>query len=484
MEKQEEQNHPLYRQIAERYRNAIELGALSPGQRLPSLRDLMRAHSVSLTTAVECCRYLESEGWVEARARSGYFVIEDLSKIRQAEPDAPVAEPSNDCGSQSASIAEILSMLRDHKVCVDLAAATCAPQLYPTAELRKLTMSVIRENECILTSPPPSLGNFDFKRAVARRALLRSISVSPEEVIITHGASEGLALSLRAVTKRGDAVLLESPAYYGVRQLLDSLGVEAIELPTSTQFGLLPEAVEFALREHPRVAAVVNMPTLHNPLGSSMPNETRQKLVALCAAHNIALIEDDVYAEMHPGASQLMAQKAWDRTGHVIYCSSLNKTLSPGLRLGWLLPGRWRAAIEAMQMSQSRPKEDLPQRVAARFLDSGSFDRHLKRLHAALERQRTDMISLIRETFPQHCAVQDGTAGPLLWVKLPKGTSSRGLFREALENRIRILPGAIFSESPYFDRYIRLSCGWPMTKDRASAVAKVGQFCHRLALSE
>lgn len=483
MKEEVEQHRPRYWQIAEHYRKAIELGTLSPGQRLPSLRDLMRAHSVSLSTAIESCRYLESGGWIEARARSGYFVIGDPSQIRQAELGAPVVDSSSDLDIHSASTAEVLSMLRDYEVSADLAVATCAPQLYPATELRKLMMSVMRESECILASPAPALGNADFKRALARRALSRSINVTPEEIIVTHGASEGLALALRAVTKPGDAVLLESPTYYGALQLLDSLGVEAIELPTNTKFGLLPEAVEFALREHPRVAAVVNMPTLHNPMGSSMPNESRQRLVALCASHDIALIEDDVHADLHPGAAQLRAQKAWDRTGHVIYCSSLNKTLSPGLRLGWLLPGRWRGAIEAMQMSQSRPKEDLPQRVAARFLDSSSFERHLKRLHAALERQRADMIALIRETFPEHCEVQDVNAGLLLWVKLPNGVSSRQLFRKALENRIRILPGAIFSDSSYFDSYIRLSCGWPVTKERACAVAKLGWLCHQLASS-
>lgn len=480
MEEQVEPS-PLYRQVADHYRSAIRLGTLAADQRLPSLRDMMRTHQVSLSTAVQACRCLESEGLVEARTRSGYFVVA-ASGANTSPLSARSIEASDatDVDLFSASVDELLAMARRKPIDVDLAIATCAPCLYPTAELRKLTTAVIRDDENILVSSASSSGNARLRQALARRALARGIRVAPEEVIVTHGASEGLALALRAVTRPGDAVLLESPTYYGALQLLHSLDVAAIELPTNTQHGLLPEAVEFALREQSRVAAIVNMPTLHNPLGSTMPNEARERLVALCATHGIALIEDDVYADLHPGASRLRAQKSWDRSGHVIYCASLNKSLSPGLRLGWMLGGRWHDSIETLKMAQSRPKEELQQRVAARFLESSAFDRHIRRLHRVLERQRQEMVALVGETFPAGSAVHNVDAGMLLWVKLPGGVSSRRLFSAALDQRIRIVPGAIFSSSPYFDAYIRLSCGWPLSRERVDAVAKLGQLCDDL----
>lgn len=483
MEDQIEESWPRYRQIAEQLSRAIELGTLCPDQRFPSLRQLMRSYSISLSTAVATYRLLESQGWAEARDRSGYFVVNHGNKTQLKKLNQPIVEPLTESNIRLACTADILLMMRNTEVSADFAVASCAPELYPAEELRKLMMAVIRDNERILTLATSAPSNNEFKSALARRALLRGINVSPEEIIVTHGASEGLALALRAVTKSGDAVLLESPTYYGVLQLLNSLGVKAIELPTSKTTGLLPEAVEFALREHPRVVAVVNMPTLHNPLGSTMSNDNKRKLVELCVAHKVALIEDDVYGELHPDACRLQAQKAWDKTGHVIYCSSLNKTLSPGMRLGWLLPGRWRSEIEKIQSSQSRPRDNLPQLVAARFLSSSSYDRHLKRLHASLVRMRKNMIELIRQSFPEGCEIDEANAGLILWIKLPNGVSSLELFKKALENRIRILPGAIFSGSSYFDNYIRLTYGWPLTQERAAALEKVGQLCHQLALS-
>lgn len=468
---------PLYLKIAEQYQSAIENGALKPKQRLPSLRDMMRVHGISLSTAVQACRMLEQNGWLVAHARSGYFV-RDTSDTRSHQVHELVHENAKaDQLDESSSIDSILATARHRRVDVDLSSASCAPDLYPAAELRKLTMAVMRGTPDILASPAFPLGNLAFRQAIAHRMFKRGVQVPPQSVIVNHGASEGLTFALRAVTRPGDTVLLESPTYYGVRQLLETYGVRSVELPTSSRHGLIVEAVEFALRETSRVAAIVNMPTLHNPMGSTMPNEARERLVALCTAHDIALIEDDVYADLHPDVLKLKPQKYWDRSSNVIYCSSFNKTLSPGFRLGWMLGGRWHAAIEALQMAQSRPKEELQQRVVARFLESGSYDRHIQHLHASLWRQRQELAALVQETFPENTCVHEARAGLSMWVKLPVGISSRRLFMKALENRIRVLPGAIFSSSTYFDSYIRLGCGWPLDEPRRSAIARLGQLC-------
>ncbi|ENO81846.1 GntR family transcriptional regulator [Thauera sp. 27] len=468
---------PLYQKIASHYQEAIESGALKPGQRLPSLREMTRAHGISLSTAVQACRALEETGWLEARARSGNFVRNTAHAGHHQTHELGLGTERTDQLDELLSIDAILAAARHSKVDVDLSAASCAPHLYPASELRKLAVAVMRGAPDILASSAHPLGNLAFRQAVAHRMLKRGVQVSPQSVIVNHGASEGLALALRAVARPGDAVLLESPTYYGIRQLLETFGVRSVELPTSAQCGLVVEAVEFALRETSRVVAVVNMPTLHNPTGSTMPNEARERLVSLCESHNIALIEDDVYADLHPNVLKLRPQKYWDRNGIVIYCSSFNKTLSPGFRLGWMLGGRWHATIEALSMVQSRPKEELQQRVVARFLESGSYDRHIQHVRENIWRQRQTVAALVKDAFPDGTYVHDTRAGLSMWVKLPASVSSRRLFRRALENRIRVLPGAIFSSSTYFDSYIRLGCGWPLDDERRRAISKVGQLC-------
>ena len=279
-------------------------------------------------------------------------------------------------------------------------------------------------------------------------------------------------------------IMPHSPTYYGVLQLLKSLGVRGVELPTNPRHGLLVDAVDFALRGPHRIRAVVNMPTLHNPLGSAMPDKAKQRLVEVCAAYDVAVIEDDVYADMHPGVAQLRAQKSWDTTGNVIYCSSLNKSLSPGLRLGWMLAGRWHNEIEALRMAQSRPKEELPQCIASRFLESGMYERHLKRLHVALAAQRKTLVTAVRDIFPQGTEVEDPHAGMLLWLKLPHGVSSERLFCSALGENIRLAPGRIFSRSAHFDDHVRLSCGWPLDRERIAALGTLARLCRQLMGSD
>ena len=161
--------------------------------------------------------------------------------------------------------------------------------------------------------------------------------------MLFRSATEAMNLALRAVTQPGGTVAVESPSFYGLLQIIEALGLRAIELPTSPRDGLSVEALAFALDSDPSIQAVAVMPTLHNPLGCTMPDERKAALVDLCAARGVALIEDDIYGEM--SAQPARPLKAWDQSGGVIHCNSLSKILAPGLRLGWLLAGRWQAQI-------------------------------------------------------------------------------------------------------------------------------------------
>ena len=165
--------------------------------------------------------------------------------------------------------------------------------------------------------------------------------VVPGEVTVTAGCTEALNLALRAVTRPGDTVAVESPTFFGMLQLLEALGLRALEIPTSPHTGISLEALEFALREHPDVRAVMLMPILQNPLGCTMPDAHKQRLVALCGQHDVAVIEDDIYSDTALDGVPLRPLKAFDTQGQVIHCGSLNKSLAL-LAFAWA--GCWRGA--------------------------------------------------------------------------------------------------------------------------------------------
>jgi len=467
----------LYRQLADHYQGAIEAGALAAGDRMPSVRALMRTHGVSLTTALQACRHLEGEGWLEARPRSGYFV----RRRRSARVLAPATEstatrppdPAAYVGIH-AKVSEIVARGQAAPVEVNFALAVGAPELYPVDALQRAAVRHLRRHPQTLTTMARYHGIPELKAALAKHALTQGMQAAPDEVIVTHGCIEALNLALRAVAKPGDTIAVESPTYYGLLQVLESLGLRALEIPTSPHTGLSLDALAFALEHDASIRAVVAMPTMQNPLGSTMPDDAKQRLVALCRQHDIALIEDDIYGEMSDAGTPPKAAKAWDETGHVIYCNSLNKSLAPGLRLGWMLAGRWQARVEMLKYAQTRYSEELPQQVAAEFVGSGAFERHLQRLRAVLKRQRERLAEAVAEHFPAGTRLTVPPGGMLLWIELPDGRSSERLFDAALAEGIKIAPGSMFSNSRRFDHFVRLSAGWPVDAAHEHAVQRVG----------
>ena len=482
---------PLYQRIAAHYLDAIHSGGLRVGERFPSVRTLMQRHEVSLSTALQACRFLEDQGWLQARARSGYFVQTPPARAGLRLP--PASDPTQAPGGTRlpdgaayvgihAHVSQLLAQGQRLPVRVNLATVVGPASLYPTEALQKALQQQLRRHPDTLTRQADSHGLPAFKETVVQRALARGLSgVSPQEVVVTHGCMEAMNLALRAVTQPGDTVAVESPTFYGMLQVLEALGLRALEIPTSPQTGISVDALAYALQQGPAPSAVLCMPNLHNPLGCVMPDAHKQALVELCAQHDLPLIEDDIYGDMGAGPRPLRPLKAWDRHGGVILCSSLCKTLAPGLRLGWLFGGRWQDRIEMLKYSQSRFAEELPQRAAADFLASPAFERHLKRLQHSLAQQREQMADAVAAHFPAGTRLSLPEGGMLLWLQLPDAVPADALFHRALAEGIRIAPGSMFSNGRRFDHHLRLSCGDPHTPEIAGAVRRLGQLAAALA---
>jgi DNA-binding transcriptional MocR family regulator len=295
---------------------------------------------------------------------------------------------------------------------------------------------------------------------------------------------EALNLALRAVAQAGDTIAVESPSFYGLLQVLEALGLRALEIPTSPQTGISIDALELAIQTDDSIKAVVVVPHLQNPLGSIMPDAHKQRLVQLCQASAITLIEDDTYSELvnesKRGDAPLRAMKSWDTTGNVIYCASLHKILAPGMRLGWMAAGRWQARVEMLKFTQSRSNEELSQLAAADYIASPAYDRHLRRLRATLQVQRQRTAETIASHFPAGTRLTVPDGGLSLWVELPQQLSSKRVFDAALKEQILVSPGLMFSNSLRFDAFLRISCGWPVDTEVEQALRRLGQIVTRL----
>ncbi|WP_144638622.1 PLP-dependent aminotransferase family protein [Bordetella genomosp. 13] len=450
----------LYLRVAAHYRRAIDTGVLAPGDRLPSVRSLMQSHHVSLSTAVQACRRLEEEGLVEARPRSGYFVLRPRRPVL-----APIAEPEVLRTPDPAQyvgihdrVSAFIAKCESQGCGANFALAAPPAEFLPVEPLKQAMMRALRRSPEMLCSRVPPQGHPALRTVLARRALEFGVQTHADEVIVTHGCIEAINLALRAVAQPGDVIAVESPTYFGLLQVLESLGMRALEIPTRPQHGLSVDALELALQAYPEIRAVVTIPNHHNPLGCVMPDADKARLVALCEQRGVPLVEDDTYGALGDNGAPT-ALKAWDGTGNVIYCASMHKTLAPGMRLGWMLGGRWRHRIDMLKYAQTRPNEPLGQVAAADVMSSKSFDRHLARLRSRLRAQREEMADAIARYFPPGTRLNTPTGGMLLWVELPAGTSGAAVFERALRDGVRVAPGAIFSNSDRYDHFLRVSFG-------------------------
>lgn len=469
---------PLYHRLAGHYQAAISAGSLAPGDRLPSVRALMRLHEVSLSTALQLCRQLEREGWLEARPRSGYFVRhrQRLAAAPLEEPRiARVPDPAQYVGIH-ARVSEFIAQGRQNAVRVNLSGSRCAPELYPAEALKNATIRALRRRPEILVGTSPHNGSAAFRAVLAKRAVENGLTLAPDDVLVTQGCIEALNLALRAVAQPGDTIAVESPTFYGLLQILESLGMRALEIPTSPQTGISIEAMELAIHSYDNIRALVVIPHLQNPLGSIMPDAHKERLVALCETSGIPLIEDATYGELVNSEAPPKALKAWDKTGNVIRCASLHKSLAPGLRLGWLTAGRWQARVEMLKYAQTRNNDELAQLAVSDYMASGAYDRHLRRLRRTVTQQRERTAGAIAAFFPPGTRLTVPNGGLALWVELPERLASKPVFDAALREGILVAPGLMFSNSNRFDHYLRINCGWPYSPEIDGALQRLGQI--------
>lgn len=469
---------PLYVQIASNFTRQFANGALRPGDRVPSLRRLSRQHRVSISTALQAYLWLETHGYIEARPQSGFYVRTPFSRLIP-EPEFETRRPAPRILGTDAVLSNMITAAED-PANVPFGAGAASPELYPNRRLGLILRRIIRdqpEHSSHYVFPP---GVEPLRRQIARRSAEVGTSFSPREVTITCGALEAINLALRAMTRPGTVIAVESPTYFGILGTAASLGVKVVEVTTHPQQGMDLAELDQAIRKH-NVKVCITMTNCQNPLGYCLSDDRKKALVQLAEKHSLILIEDEVYSDLVFQELRPRSLKYFDRKGLVVLCSSISKTISPGLRIGWVAAGQFQAEIERLKFLTNISTPALPQAVVAEFLESGGYDRHLKRLRTKLASQMEMVRQAIAKYFPAGTRVSRPQGGYMLWVQLPENMNALELYRLALEQHISVLPGTIFSANGRFKNCLRINCGhvWSDAHDRA--ILTLGRLCEKLA---
>lgn len=462
----------LYEQVANRIEHLIRSGTLAPGERIPSVRGLSGQLSVSISTVLEAYRVLEDRRLVEARPQSGYYVRWN------PEPPPPLETSPVCCGVSEPDLSDlVLDFLKEvgQPGIVPFGAAVPHPSFLPTEKLNRILARVVRRNPECSQSYDSVQGLAALRTQIARRALEAGCALRPDDIVTTCGAAEAVHLCLRAVTRPGDAVVVESPTYYGLLEALESLQLRALEIATCPSDGICLEDLAQALQRQ-RVAACVLIPSFNNPLGHCMPDEKRRRLLALLMERGIPLIEDDVYGDLYFEETRPHCIKSLDTEGKVLLCSSFSKTLAPGYRVGWTAPGVYRKEVERLKFCSSVATATPTQMAVAEFLRSGGYDRHLRKLRTTYRDLVERMTASIAECFPGGTRISRPRGGHVLWVELPASVDSLRLHEDALRAGISVGPGPLFSASGRYRNFLRLNCAVPWSERVEQAIHTLGSL--------
>lgn len=466
----------LYQSLADEMADAIRSGRLPVGTRLPSLRGLATQRSLSLNTVIAAYRQLEDAGLVLPRPKAGFVVSprlpEPTQSLRQA-PSPPTAP------AQHAMMARVLAAQQQADI-VDLAfAGPRGKRFYPGAQLARTTAQVLRRAANTVETYARPNGAARLLTQIVQRGPRLGLHTTTERLVLTHGAMEALQLALRVVTQPGDAVAIEAPSYFNIYPLLRSLGLRAIELPTHPRDGLDLDALE-ALLAAGGIAAIMAMPTVHNPLGGSMPVPNKQRLAALVNHYQVPLIEDAVYAELQFKEPLEPLTKSFDRDGWIMVCSGFSKTLAPDYRIGWLDGGRFAADIQLLKFHSSGAESRLLGDAVAAFLEAGNYEHHLRGLRRLYSDQVSHVRGLIAQHFPPGTSATQPTGGFLLWVELPAAIDVGELFEQALAEGVVFMPGQVYSRGARYRHCLRLSCCQELDERFAGAMATLGRLASAL----
>ncbi|KZN40258.1 PLP-dependent aminotransferase family protein [Pseudoalteromonas luteoviolacea] len=469
----------LYQQVIDVINEMVTNELLTPGSKLPSLRKLAQQLSVSIPTIKQAYYQLEAQGRIYSKEKSGYFLSDHGKSTLPKRCKLSVAP--TEVNKQSL-IEQVYEGIHSPH-CAPFGIANPVAAMSNELVLAKMMRQALKQAGSQILEYGAMDGLDRLKRQIAQRYLHMGLSVSIDDMVITNGAQEALAIALQCVTKPGEVVAVESPCYFGIIELIENLGLRALEIPVCPDDGLWLEDLEKALNEH-EVSACICSTSINNPLGSVMPESRRQALLEILVAKGVTLIEDDVYGDLHFSKHRGKPAQYYASEGQVITCDSFSKTAAPSYRVGWILAPGFAAQARRFKRALSCSSSLINQWVLADYLASGDYERHLRKLRQRLMDNKQKMLMCIRSFFPSDVRVSDPGGGCVVWLELGSDVDGGELFKLAMAEGVSITPGQLFSVSERFQNCIRISYGLPWNDGVEANIKKLGDLVAKLKSGE
>ena len=443
-------------QLVDRITAAIESGDLAPEEKLPTTRALAAEAGVNHLTAARAYRRLAELGYVTASVGRGTFVRALPPAVGEETGDEwqtyALPDRSLPYGER---ILDDAIRLADAPGVISLATGYPSPEMFPTAELARISARVFAEEGGDAISYTTAEGLPSLREEVARRGRAAGFAAGPEEIIVTSGARQAIDLVSRSLLEPGDVAVVESPTFAGILTSLRTSRARVIGVPVDDH-GLDVDALERVLTRH-EVRLCALQTACQNPTGSDLSPERRERLARLAVERNFFVMEDAVYSDLRydGGGSEPLRSAA---PGHVIYVNSLSKTVGGGLRIGWIAArGPVHERLAQLKMETDFHSATLTQHIAARFLASGGYERQLETSRPYYQERRDALMAALERHLAGEYRAHSPHGGHHVWVTLTRAVDERALYSEALRQGVTFTPaGAVTAERPIQTRF-RLS---------------------------
>ena len=396
-------NEFFYLQIVHNIETMIMRGKILSGQKLPSIRQLMAKEKASRSTIEKALGKLVSSGLVCVRDRSGYYV-NDISIF-----DPKQVLNLKKLSESDAMVANLFISAEESDLMFSTAALD--PSLIPEVQIANLAARTMKQfpTESISLALPP--GNIQFRSAVSNRLNSIGINCTPGDVIITTADNDFLKKLLEILTRKNKGIGIDKICYFGCLQAIKSLHLDVHHISSSPEHGYdVDQAIQ--LVKSGKVKTLFLNPTLNNPLGYTISEADRIRLVRACEEHECFLVEDDIFCDLQNPENTVKPLKAWDTKGVVIYLGSVSKSVAPGLRAGWCLPGALYSQLLAEMLSENNSVSSPAQMITSQLLKSDILSNHLNQIRLIFARQSRELSMIVEDFFPTGTKMSNPNEGP------------------------------------------------------------------------
>jgi GntR family transcriptional regulator/MocR family aminotransferase len=481
---------PLYQQIKAHLRQGILSGGLEADTRLPASRQLAHDLGVNRITVENAYSELEADGLIFSRVGSGTYVLPPnplpLGPKSSSETPWPLWQQNMQVGNAGfrPGAAEAMLMAGGHAHPISFASGISDTRQFPAEEFRKTIQAVMRRDGIATMDYGERNGYAPLRESIAHILASQGLQTRPENILITAGSQQAIALVAQVILKPEDVILVESPTYSSAIELFRALGFRIVGIPMDNQ-GMQVEKLEKLLQQHhPKL--IYTIPNFHNPTGTCLGSARRRQLIVLSDRYNVPILEDDFVGDMRYEGRAQPALKALDPGGQVIHISTFSKMLMPGLRVGFLVAEGpvYNSLLDFKRLSDVATAT-LIQRALEAYVTVGRYQAYLRHACQVFRKRRDAMLAAIEQYLPAGASVEPPQGGLFLWLRLPDGLSSDELLLLACEQGVAFAPGKnFFPDGSAGQDWMRLNFVASSEEEIEQGICRLGKAIKRFQTRE